>query len=115
MVEAVETLGPDASDRGRVLLVDDRRSSFERMVKALSPHHDVILNRTPSEALAMACEENVDLMIISLGLGAFDGLRLCSQARSHEPTRNLPILLIADRGDRSRGLRAGHERYRQVS
>ena len=44
-------------------------------------------------------------MIISLGLGAFDGLRLCSQGRSHEPTRNLPILLIADREDRQKVLR----------
>ncbi len=104
-VESIETLRPDASDRGRVLLVDDQRSSFERIVKALSPHHDVIVTRTPSEALATACEENVDLMIISLGLGAFDGLRLCSQGRSHEPTRNLPILLIADRDDRQKVLR----------
>ena len=49
--------------------------------------------------------ENVDLMIVSLGLGEFDGLRLCSQARSHESTRNLPILLIADREDRQKVLR----------
>ena len=44
-------------------------------------------------------------MIVSLGSGAFDGLRLCSQARSHERTRNLPILLIADPDDRPKVLR----------
>jgi two-component system cell cycle response regulator len=103
--EWVEALRPDASVRGRVLLVDDRPSSFERTVKALSPHHDVILAAEPSEALAMASEANIDLLIVSLGPGAFDGLRLCSQARSHEPTRNLPILLIADRDDRHKVLR----------
>jgi two-component system cell cycle response regulator len=91
--------------RGRVLLVDDQPSSFERTVKALSRHHDVILAGEPSEALAVACEANIDLLIVSLGLGAFDGLRLCSQARSHEPTRNLPILLIADSDDRDKVLR----------
>ena len=68
--------------------------------------------RKPSEALATACEANIDLLIVSLGLGAFDGLRLCSQARSHEPTRNLPILLIADRDDRQKVLR-GLETRRQ--
>ena len=103
--EWVEALRPDAPVRGRVLLVDDQPSSFERTVKALSRHHDVILAGKPSEALAMACEANIDLLIVSLGLGAFDGLRLCSQARSHEPTRNLPILLIADRDDRDKVLR----------
>ena len=44
-------------------------------------------------------------MIVSLGFGAYDGLRLCSQVRSLERTRNLPILLIADLEDRARVLR----------
>ena len=53
-------------------------------------------------------------MIVTLGLGEFDGLRLCSQARSHASTRNLPILLIADREDRQtvlRGLELGVNDY----
>jgi two-component system cell cycle response regulator len=104
-IETVEALNPDASERGRILLVDHQRSSFERVAGALTPHHDVILTDEPSEALAVACNENVDLMIVGLARGAFDGLRLCSQARSHEPTRNLPILLIADREDREKVLR----------
>jgi two-component system cell cycle response regulator len=103
--ESLEALKPDASGRGRILLVDCHRSSVDRIVKALSPHHDVIPADEPSEALARACSENVDLMIVSLATGVFDGLRLCSQARSNEPTRNLPILLIADREDRQKVLR----------
>jgi two-component system cell cycle response regulator len=103
--EWVQALRPDAPVRGRVLLVDAQRSSFERTVDALSPHHDVIAVDEPSHALATAGEANIDLMVVSLSLGAFDGLRLCSRARSHEPTRNLPILLIADRDDRQRVLR----------
>ncbi len=105
VVESVEALKPDAAERGRILLVDCQRSSFERIVKALAPHHDVIQIDDPGEALAKASSENVDLMIVTLGPGAFDGLRLCSQARSYESTRNLPILLVADREDRQKVLR----------
>jgi two-component system cell cycle response regulator len=105
VVESVEALKSDARERGRILLVDPQRSSFERLVNALTPHHDVIQVDQPGEALAKAASENVDLMIVSLGLEEFDGLRLCSQARSHESTRNLPILLIADREDRQKVLR----------
>ncbi len=114
VVESVEALKPDAAERGRILLVDCQRSSFERIVKALAPHHDVIQIDDPGEALAKASSENVDLMIVTLGPGAFDGLRLCSQARSYEPTRNLPILLVADREDRQkilRGLELGVNDY----
>jgi two-component system cell cycle response regulator len=101
----IEALKLDLSERGRLLLVDEQRSSRERITGALSPYHDVILADEPSEALAAAREETIDLMIVSLGFGAFDGLRLCSQARSRERTRNLPILLIADPEDRAKVLR----------
>ena len=95
----------DAPARGRLLLMDEQRSSCERIQGALSPYHDVILASDPGEALARAREETIDLMIVSLGSGGFDGLRLCSQARSHERTRNLPILIIADPDDRPKVLR----------
>jgi two-component system cell cycle response regulator len=95
----------DGTERGRLLLVDEQRSSRERIQGALSPYHDVILADDPGEAPAMAREETIDLMIVGLGYGAFDGLRLTSQVRSHERTRNLPILLIADPDDRPRVLR----------
>jgi len=104
-VGAVEALKPEAGERGRILLVDCQRSSFERIVRALTPHHEVIEIDEPREALAKASSENIDLMIVSLGTGTFDGLRLCSQARSHESTRSLPILALADREDRDKVLR----------
>jgi two-component system, cell cycle response regulator len=95
----------EAPERGRLLLVDEQRNSSERIVGAVSPYHDVTLATDPGEALATAREEAVDLMIVSLGSGAFDGLRLCSQVRSHQRTRNLPMLLIADPDDRPKVLR----------
>jgi two-component system cell cycle response regulator len=39
---------------------------------------------------------------VSLGLENFDGLRLCSQVRSLDRTRNVPILAIAEAEDNAR-------------
>ena len=100
-----QALKLDLSERGRLLLVDEQRRSRERIQGALSPYHDVIMADDPGEAPGTAREEPVDLMIVGLGFGAFDGLRLISQVRSQERTRNLPILLIADPDDRPRVLR----------
>jgi len=105
MIGPAEALDLAASERGRLLLVDEQRSSAQRILGALTPYHEVILSTKPSEALAMARDEKIDLMIVSLGSGAFDGLRLSSRARSHERTRNLPILMIADPEDRPKVLR----------
>uniref|UniRef100_Q07L67 diguanylate cyclase n=1 Tax=Rhodopseudomonas palustris (strain BisA53) TaxID=316055 RepID=Q07L67_RHOP5 len=90
---------------GRILLVDDRPSSFERMAQVLSSEHTVDVEPDPAEALFHAADGDYDLLIVSLGLEDFDGLRLCSQARSLERTRHLPILAIADADNNTRLLR----------
>ena len=67
-----------------------------------------------SEALFHAAEGNYDLLIVSLGLENFDGLRLCSQVRSLDRTRNVPILAIAEAEDNARlvrGLEIGVNDY----
>ena len=64
------------------------------------------MERDPTEALFHAAEGNYDLMIVSLDLENFDGLRLCSQLRSLERTRNVPILAIAEADNNARLVRA---------
>jgi two-component system cell cycle response regulator len=41
-----------------------------------------------------------DLVVVSLGMRGFDGLRLCSQLRSLPEGRNVPILGVVSDGDR---------------
>ena len=83
----------DTGRGGRVLIVDDR-PDFVRAHRRrrLSAEHTVDVEADPSEALFRAAEGDYDLVIVSLNLQEFDGLRLCSQLRSLERTRNLPIL-----------------------
>ena len=90
---------------GRILLVEDRPSSAERMVGALTAHHDVNVEPNPHTALIRAAEEGHDLVIVSLDLTDYDGLRLCSQLRSLERTRNTGVLMIAEAEDKQRILR----------
>ncbi len=91
--------------RGKILLVDDRDSSAERIVAALRGEHDVAREASPQNALFRGAEGDFDLFVVSLGLKDYDGLRLCSQLRSLERTRQLPILMVADIEDRKRVLR----------
>lgn len=93
---------------GRVLIVDDRAGSYERIVATLSAEHAVDVEPDPNEALFHATEDDYDLVIVSLGLKNFDGLRLCSQICSLERSRNLPILAVAE-GNNSARLARGLE------
>ncbi len=98
-------VGLDAGDNGRILLVEDRPSSSDRVVASLRDLHQVEVETSPQDALFRAAEGAFDMILVSLNLTNFDALRLCSQLRSLERTRALPILMIADLDDRPRILR----------
>ena len=95
----------DDVGHGRILLLEDRISSSERLVAALSKAHDVDLEVDANEALFRAATGDYDLAIVSSSLKNVDSLRVCSQLRSLDCTRDLPILLLADAEDRGRILR----------
>jgi two-component system cell cycle response regulator len=52
------------------------------------------------EALVRVRGGDFDLIVVSLGLRGFDGLRLCSQLRSLPEGRNVPILVLVSDGDK---------------
>jgi two-component system cell cycle response regulator len=104
----------DTGRNGRVLVIDDRKNSYERIVATLSAEHTVDVESQPNEGLFHAAEGNYDLIIVSLGLEDFDGLRLCSQIRSLERTRNVPILAVSEADNNARlvrGLEIGVNDY----
>ena len=84
----------DTGRGGRVLIVDDRPASYERVAAMLAAEQATEVEPNPSEALFRAAEGNYDLIIIALELENFDALRLCSQIRSLDRTRN-----ASDSGD----------------
>jgi two-component system cell cycle response regulator len=100
--EALAEAGRD----GRILMVDNRPALSERIVAMLSAEHSVEMEADPAEALFHAAEGDYDLLIVSLDLDNFDGLRLCSQLRSLERTRNVPVLAITEGDSSTRLVRA---------
>ena len=88
-----------------VMLIEDRASAAAHVKGALDALHAVEVETDPQEALFKGVEGRFDLFVVSLGLKGHDGLRLCSQFRSLERTRHVPILIIAEPEDRARVLR----------
>jgi two-component system cell cycle response regulator len=95
----------DTGRSGRVLIVDDRAASHERIAAMLAEEQSVDVEADPSEALFRAADGNYDLLIVSLGLENFDALLLCSQLRSLDRTRNIPILAITEPDSNARMVR----------
>ncbi len=82
------------------------KSSREGIVNYLKKAHEVTVEGDPQEALFKAAENDFDLALVSLDSAKHDGLRLCSQLRSLDRTRTLPILAIDGPDEEQRLMRA---------
>lgn len=91
--------------QGNILFVEDKPRAAERLVKALSHQHTILIEPNPQEALFKLADQEFDLVVVSLDLDGVDGLRLCSQIRSLERTRNLPLLIMVNPDEKSRIIR----------
>ena len=94
------------AEPGRILIIDDRPATLKRISETLSIEHSVTIVEHPEEMLQLSNVGDFDLMIVSLNLKDYDGLRLCSQLRSLESTRQTPILALVEEDDTPRLVRA---------
>ncbi len=83
---------------GRILLVAGPSPSSDRLHTSLSERHQVELVQDGNVAIATATEvlTPYELIVVAFDQLSFDGLRLCSQLRSLEATRQTPILIVVN-------------------
>jgi two-component system cell cycle response regulator len=84
---------------GWILLVEDNDSSYRRIQDALRGEFELAREADPASALLRLPDGDFDLIIVSLSLRDADSLRLCSQVRSLDRARHLPLLIIVEPGD----------------
>ncbi len=91
--------GNEDSSKGLTLLVDARPNSQERISHILRKTADVTAVSDPQTALFEAAERPYELVVVSTNFRDYDPLRLCSQLRSLERTRFIPLLLVSEQGE----------------
>ncbi|WP_421950236.1 PleD family two-component system response regulator [Pelagibacterium sp.] len=95
-----------AVDGGRILVIDTERARAERIEAYLRNSHKVSILIDPSEAVFQMSGGEFELAIVSMALEGFDPLRICSQIRTVDQTRSIPIILVAEDRDRAQVVKA---------
>lgn len=98
----------------KILLVEDNPRDQARLTRMIEGQFRIEMVADGSEALARARQVEYDSVVVSLALQNPDGLRLCSQFRTTEETRNVPILLLVGPDDQKqlvKGLEIGVTDY----
>jgi two-component system cell cycle response regulator len=115
VIERSGTMLSESFERASVLVLEDSALDLEKVKETLQRDHNTVYSAdTGAKALERALGTPLDLVVVSLTLLNEDGLRLCSQLRSHERTRQVPILLMVDDGDLvqvAKGLELGANDY----
>ena len=93
---------------GQVLVVDNHSNFFERIKTSLLGRHEVTAVDDPMTVASFVAESSVnfEMIIVNLDGEEFDGLRLCSQLKSLEKTRQTPLLVVVSPDDQPRLMRA---------
>lgn len=88
---------PKDGANAKVLVVDSNDFAAGKIVSFLEEAgHSADRAKTLADGFSLGSQETYDLAIAALDIGGEDGLRLCSQFRSNEITRQLPFLLVLD-------------------
>lgn len=99
LVEAAGETMVEPDPTGRILIVDDRPESVAWFRSGLEPKNKVSEVADFDECMVMVRGGDFDLIVVSLGVRAFDGLRLCSNLRSVPQARHTPLLAIVNEGE----------------
>ncbi len=87
------------SATGNVLIVDDNPRQGERLMRGLGEDHRCAYETDPFRAMAIAAGR-VDLIVLNMQAKSFDALRWVAQLRTHEATRQRPVLAVVNSDER---------------
>lgn len=107
---------PGGNDKTRVLVVEDEKDISGLIKHTLERGGDAIVEIAASgdQALKLASEQQLDLIILDLNLPVLGGLEVCRLLRTRPATARTPIIMLTARSsesDRVVGLDAGADDY----
>jgi two-component system cell cycle response regulator len=102
--DALRAMDTISASGGSVLIIDNDKRHAERVQGYLNEEHKVDILLDPADAVFHVSGAQYELVLVSMSLGDFDPLRVASQIRTVEQSRNLPISgLTISSADRSSG------------
>lgn len=100
---------------GKILIVDDTPVNIKILMELLKDNYKVIGVTSGRKAIEMANKEpQPDLIILDIMMPEMDGYEVCSELKSDERTRNIPVIFLtamSDKDNETKGLKLGAVDY----
>lgn len=106
---------PKGTGESKILVVEDDPLNMELVSDLLAVHgYTVLQAATGQAALALAAQEQPNLILMDIGLPGMDGLTACRALKADPATAAIPVVVLtsyAMRGDEEKILAAGCNGY----
>ncbi len=84
-----------ATDRARILVVDDVPENVRLLEAVLSPHgYEVVTATDGITALELVDSRRPDLVLLDVVMPGLDGYAVCTELRGREETAVLPVIMV---------------------
>lgn len=96
--------------RAKLLIVDDQPFNIQALHRVLGDEHQVFMATSGEQALAVAREQQPDLVLLDVVMPGMDGFETCQRMKADEALQDTPIVFVTAHGDavaETRGLEAG--------
>jgi two-component system cell cycle response regulator len=98
-----------------VLVVDDLLPNVKLLeVKLTSEYYEVVTARSGAEAIEIANQRPIDIILLDVMMPDMDGFETCRKLKSSEKTANIPVVMVtalSETEDRVQGLEAGADDF----
>ncbi len=87
------------SELAKILIVDDTEVNLEVLMALLGDHYDLLVATEGESALAIATEEQLDLILLDIMMPHLDGFEVCRRLKQNPLNHATPIIFITSRTD----------------
>jgi DNA-binding response OmpR family regulator len=77
-----------------ILIVDDTELNIDILMGILK-HYDVRPALTGQDALKIALNEKIDLIILDIVMPEMDGFEVCKRLKDDDRTKNIPVMMVS--------------------
>jgi phosphoserine phosphatase RsbU/P len=98
----------------RILIVDDAKANVDILVHALRDDYKLSVALDGAAALRSVEKSAPDLVLLDIVMPGIDGYEVCRQLRSHESTREVPVMFLSsleDVANKAQGFEVGGNDY----
>ena len=98
----------------RILVVDDAKANVDILVHALRDEYKLSVALDGTAALRSVEKSAPDLVLLDIVMPGIDGYEVCRRLRSHESTREVPVMFLSsleDVANKAQGFEVGGNDY----